>query len=87
MAGHCRRRVAWCLAEIRDCNFIAFDARSGKDLWHVQLGAAVYSTAITYQIDGKQYVAIPVGATLFCRCPLTLSQKKTATKGNSLYSE
>ena len=48
-----------------DGNFIALDAKSGKDLWHVQLGAAVYSTAISYEIDGKQYVAIPVGAALF----------------------
>jgi alcohol dehydrogenase (cytochrome c) len=48
-----------------DGNFIALDARTGHDLWHVQLGAAVYSTPITYSIDGKQYVAIPVGAALF----------------------
>jgi alcohol dehydrogenase (cytochrome c) len=48
-----------------DGNFIALDARTGKDIWHTQLGAAVYSTAITYQIDGKQYVAIPVGAALY----------------------
>jgi alcohol dehydrogenase (cytochrome c) len=48
-----------------DGNFIALDARSGRDLWHVQLGAAVYSTAITYEVDGKQYVVIPVGAGLF----------------------
>jgi alcohol dehydrogenase (cytochrome c) len=48
-----------------DGNFIALDAGSGHDLWHVQLGAAVYSTAITYAVDGKQYVAVPVGAALF----------------------
>ncbi len=48
-----------------DGNFIALDARTGHDLWHVQLGAAIYSTAITYRLDGKQYVAIPSGATLF----------------------
>ena len=48
-----------------DGNFIALDARTGHDLWHVQLGAAIYSTPITYAIDGKQYVAIPAGAALF----------------------
>jgi alcohol dehydrogenase (cytochrome c) len=48
-----------------DGNFIALDAKTGRDLWHVQLGAAVYSTAITYAVGGKQYVAIPVGAALF----------------------
>jgi hypothetical protein len=29
------------------------------------LGAAIYSTAITYQLDGKQYVIIPSGSALF----------------------
>jgi alcohol dehydrogenase (cytochrome c) len=48
-----------------DGNFIALDAKSGKDLWHVQLGAAIYSTAICFEMDGKQYVAIPVGAVLY----------------------
>ena len=48
-----------------DGNFIALDAKTGHDLWHVQLGAAIYSTAITFQVDGKQYVAIPAGAGLF----------------------
>jgi alcohol dehydrogenase (cytochrome c) len=46
-------------------NFIAFDARTGKDLWHIQLGAAIYSSPICYSVDGKQYVAIPAGGGLF----------------------
>ena len=48
-----------------DGNFIALDARTGRDLWNVQLGAAIYSTAITYRLDGKQYVVIPAGSALF----------------------
>jgi alcohol dehydrogenase (cytochrome c) len=48
-----------------DGNFIALDARTGRDVWHVQLGAAIYSTAISYQVDGKQYVVIPAGSALF----------------------
>ncbi|HEY3928178.1 MAG TPA: PQQ-dependent dehydrogenase, methanol/ethanol family [Candidatus Koribacter sp.] len=48
-----------------DGNFIALDARSGRDLWHIQLGAAVYSAAITFEVDGKQYVVIPAGSGLF----------------------
>ena len=46
-------------------NFIAFDAQTGKDLWHIQLGAAIYSSPITYSIAGRQYVVIPAGAALF----------------------
>ena len=48
-----------------DGNFIALGARTGRDLWHVQLGAAIYSAAVTYLLDGRQYVVIPAGATLF----------------------
>jgi alcohol dehydrogenase (cytochrome c) len=48
-----------------DGNFIVLDARSGKDLWHIQLGAAIYSTAISCMVDGKQFVILPVGSALF----------------------
>jgi alcohol dehydrogenase (cytochrome c) len=48
-----------------DGNFIALDASAGKDLWHVQLGAAIYSAAVTFEVDGKQYVVIPAGSSLF----------------------
>jgi alcohol dehydrogenase (cytochrome c) len=46
-------------------NFTAMDARTGKDQWHIQLGAAVYSSPVTYSLDGRQYVVIPAGAALF----------------------
>jgi alcohol dehydrogenase (cytochrome c) len=48
-----------------DGNFIALDARTGQDLWHRQLGAAIYSSAVTYQQDGRQFVIIPAGSALF----------------------
>ena len=48
-----------------DGNFLALDARTGKDLWHIQIGAAVYSSPMTYALDGRQYVVIPAGGTLF----------------------
>ena len=48
-----------------DGNFIVLDAKDGRDLWHVQLGAAIYSAAITFEVEGKQYVAIPAGSALF----------------------
>jgi len=48
-----------------DGNFIALDAQTGRDLWHMQLGAAIYSSAVTYQQNGKQYVVIPAGSALF----------------------
>jgi alcohol dehydrogenase (cytochrome c) len=46
-------------------NFIALDAKSGKPLWHFQCGASVYSSPMTYAVDGKQYVIVAAGSTLF----------------------
>lgn len=46
-------------------NFIALDAATGKALWHFQCGASVYSAPMTYAINGKQYVAVAAGSTLF----------------------
>jgi len=45
-------------------NFMAFDGRTGKNLWHFQTGAALYAGAITYMVDGRQYVLLPSGTTL-----------------------
>ncbi len=39
-------------------DFNAFDARSGKKLWHYPLGAGVCTPPITYKIKGVQYVAV-----------------------------
>ncbi len=44
-----------------DGNFQAYDARSGALLWQWQTGAGADAPAITYEIDGTQYVAIAAG--------------------------
>jgi alcohol dehydrogenase (cytochrome c) len=49
----------------REGNFYALDARSGAMLWKTQLGGDVASGPITYQVDGKQYVAVAAGHGLF----------------------
>ena len=45
-------------------NFMAFDAQSGKNLWHYQTGSALYAGATTYMVDGRQFVLMPSGTTL-----------------------
>lgn len=45
----------------RDRGFRAFDAKTGKVLWHRTLDASLSSTPITYDIDGQQYVAVVAG--------------------------
>ena len=48
-----------------DGNLLAFDSRSGKNLWHYQLGAPLRNTSgTTYMLDGRQYLLVPSGTTL-----------------------
>ena len=44
-----------------DGNFFALNARTGKELWHFQTGAGIRGSAVTYAVNGRQYVAIPTG--------------------------
>ncbi|MEU6810104.1 PQQ-dependent dehydrogenase, methanol/ethanol family [Streptomyces sp. NPDC046831] len=41
--------------------FDAFDARTGELLWHFQCGSGHHSSPTTYMVDGRQYIAVPVG--------------------------
>ncbi|MGB9165257.1 MAG: hypothetical protein WCC41_12505, partial [Rhodomicrobium sp.] len=34
--------------------FRAFDAKSGKELWKMQLGSGIGPGAISYEVNGKQ---------------------------------
>jgi len=48
-----------------DGNILAFDARTGKNLWHYQLGFSMRATAgTTYMLDGRQYLLVPAGSML-----------------------
>jgi alcohol dehydrogenase (cytochrome c) len=40
---------------------MAVDADSGKQLWKFQTGSGINASPITYELDGKQYVAILSG--------------------------
>jgi len=40
---------------------LALDAKTGKSLWSFQTGSAINASPITYELDGKQYVAILSG--------------------------
>jgi acido-empty-quinoprotein group A len=46
-------------------NFVAWDPSSGKPLWHFHLPAAVSNGPITYVLDGRQYLAVGAGDTLY----------------------
>lgn len=42
-------------------NFFAFDARSGNKLWSFQTGAGHRGSAVSYSVNGKQYIATTTG--------------------------
>jgi alcohol dehydrogenase (cytochrome c) len=46
-------------------NFIALDAASGKILWHFQAGGEIHNAPIAFAVNGKEYVAIGAGTSLF----------------------
>jgi alcohol dehydrogenase (cytochrome c) len=41
--------------------FNALDARTGEQLWQFQCGSGHHSSPTTYSVDGRQYIAVPVG--------------------------
>jgi alcohol dehydrogenase (cytochrome c) len=49
----------------RDGAFYALDSRDGKQLWDTNLGPSVSAGPMTYMVDGKQYVSIQAGSSLF----------------------
>ena len=49
----------------RDGQFVALDARDGKLLWETSLGPSVSAGPMTYMVNGKQYVSIQCGSSLF----------------------
>jgi alcohol dehydrogenase (cytochrome c) len=46
-------------------NFYALDALTGKPLWDFQTGGSIADNPMSYEVDGKQYVTIAAGHSLF----------------------
>lgn len=42
-------------------NFFALDSRTGQKLWNFQTGAGHRGSAISYSVNGRQYIATPTG--------------------------
>jgi alcohol dehydrogenase (cytochrome c) len=45
--------------------FVALDAKTGAELWKMPVGGQVNAGAMSYAVNGKQYVAIAAGSALF----------------------
>ena len=65
MAGVMSTAAGLVFAGDNEGNFMAFDSRSGKNLWRYSTGTPIWGAApITYMLDGRQFVLIPSGTTL-----------------------
>jgi len=49
----------------REGYFWALDARTGIELWRASVGGPVDSGPMTYEVNGRQYVAVSAGNVLF----------------------
>ncbi|PYR14204.1 MAG: hypothetical protein DMG00_04355 [Acidobacteria bacterium] len=65
MAGVTSTASGVVFAGDNEGNFLAFEGRTGKNLWRYQTGASIWgAAAMTYMLDGRQFVVIPSGGTL-----------------------
>ena len=46
-------------------NFVAYDASNGKPLWHASLGATTSNGPQTFEVDGRQFIVVGAGDTLY----------------------
>jgi alcohol dehydrogenase (cytochrome c) len=46
-------------------NVIALDSKTGKALWHFQTSGNIASAPMSYSVDGKQFIAIGAGNSLY----------------------
>jgi alcohol dehydrogenase (cytochrome c) len=49
----------------REGYFFALDGRNGSLLWKVALGGQVNSGPMSYAVNGKQYITVAAGTSLF----------------------
>jgi alcohol dehydrogenase (cytochrome c) len=48
-----------------DGHLVALEAKTGKHLWHFSMGELLTASPITYEVDGKQFVAIASATAIF----------------------
>jgi alcohol dehydrogenase (cytochrome c) len=52
-------------ASVRDGNLIALDSKTGTYLWHYQTGSQHAASAMSYAVDGTQYIGFSSGNVIF----------------------
>ena len=46
-------------------NLLAVDPATGKTLWHLNVGGELVSSPMTYELDGRQYLLVPIQDILY----------------------
>jgi alcohol dehydrogenase (cytochrome c) len=65
MAGVMTTAAGLVFAGDNEGNFMAFDSRTGKNLWRYQTGTSIWGAApMTFMLDGRQHVVVASGTTL-----------------------
>jgi PQQ-dependent dehydrogenase (methanol/ethanol family) len=52
-------------ASARDGNIVALDGKTGRHLWHFMTGGNNGANPISYAVNGRQYVALAAGNTIY----------------------
>jgi alcohol dehydrogenase (cytochrome c) len=63
-------------------NLLALDPASGQTLWHLSMGGELLASPMTYELDGRQYLLIPVQDILYAfALPENATSKPETTAG------
>jgi len=66
--------------------FRAYDAKTGEQLWESILGGPISVSTITYEVNGKQYVAVITGDNLANGVLARMSGVQLTTGHNAIYA-
>ena len=65
--------------------FRAFDQETGEVLWEINLGSPVSGFPISYEVDGRQYIAIGTGGAATTPSFLSLTPELRPSNANNLF--
>jgi alcohol dehydrogenase (cytochrome c) len=68
-----------------DGTFSAYDAKTLKEVWSFNTGTPIQAPAMTYSVNGKQYVAVLVGARMWPIILQNAPELKNLTTSSTLY--
>jgi alcohol dehydrogenase (cytochrome c) len=67
--------------------FLAFDAKTGEQLWSFNTGSGHRGSAITYSVNGRQYIAVPsgLGSIFVSGLPVMWPEARNFMPGSTLF--